>query len=71
MSYGHPIEGDPSNRILDSRYAFRVLRDTQISPGKSLLPYSSEVRDGATGAGDTANRTVKTGFCLPNLTIFP
>lgn len=38
MNYDHPIEGDPTNSILDSRYVFRVLRDTRISPDKSL-PY--------------------------------
>lgn len=40
MNYDHPIKGDPTNNIyiLDSRYAFRVLRDTRISLDKSL-PY--------------------------------
>lgn len=46
VSYGQPIEGVSVNNILDSRYAFRVLRDTQISLGKSLLPYSLQVREG-------------------------
>jgi len=36
VNYDRPIEGTPVNGILDSRYAFRVPGDTQISAGKSL-----------------------------------
>lgn len=32
VNYNHPIEGTPPNGILDSRYAFRVFRDTQFQP---------------------------------------
>lgn len=45
VNYDHPIEGDPMNNILDSRYAFRVLRDTRISLDKSSLLYLLQFRD--------------------------
>jgi len=46
VNYDRPIEGTPANAILDSRYAFRVPRDTQISAGKSRLPRSVQLREG-------------------------
>lgn len=46
MNYDRPIEGTPANGILDSRYAFRVPHDTQISAGKSRLPRSVQLREG-------------------------
>jgi len=46
VNYDRPIEGTPANGILDSRYAFRVPHDTQISPSKSRLPRSVQLREG-------------------------
>lgn len=46
MNYDRPIEGTPANGILDSRYAFRVPHDTQISAGKSRLSRSVQLREG-------------------------
>lgn len=46
VNYDQPIEETPVNSILDSRYAFRVFRDTQISADKSRLLRSVQPREG-------------------------